>query len=101
MAPDIPTPPRFRHGRVIMSSRVSDLVQQGRLNVQSYLQRHLSGDWGEVSARTLQANEAALRTKEALFSAYAIDSELKLWIITEADRTVTTLLIIRRIWTES
>ena len=101
MAPDISTQPRFRHGRVIMSSRVSDLVQQGRLDVQSYLQRHLSGDWGEVSAQTRQANEAALRTKDTLFSAYAIDSELKLWIITEADRTVTTLLIIRRIWTES
>lgn len=101
MAPDVSTPPRFRHGRLIMSSRVSDLVQQRRLHVQSYLQRHLNGDWGEVSAGTRQANEAALRTKEALFSAYAIDSELKLWIITEADRTVTTLLIIRRIWTES
>lgn len=101
MAPDVSTPPRFRHGRLIMSSRVSDLVQQRRLHVQPYLQRHLNGDWGEVSAGTRQANEAALRTKEALFSAYAIDSELKLWIITEADRTVTTLLIIRRIWTES
>lgn len=101
MAPDVSTPPRFRHGRLIMSSRVSELVEQRRLHVQSYLQRHLNGDWGEVSAGTRQANEAALRTKEALFSAYAIDSELKLWIITEADRTVTTLLIIRRIWTES
>lgn len=100
MAPDIPTPPRFRHGRVILSSRVCDLAQQGRLNVLSYLQRHLNGDWGEVSARTQHANEAALHTKDALFSAYVINSELKLWIITEGDRSVTTLLIIRRIWTE-
>lgn len=101
MAPDVPTPPRFRHGRVVMSSRVSDLVQQRQLNVLPYLQRHLHGDWGEVSAVTQQANEAALRTKDQLFSAYVIDRELKLWIITEADRSVTALLLIRRIWTES
>jgi hypothetical protein len=56
------------------------------------LTRHLSGDWGEVCDEDKAANDAALKGEGRLLSAYSKDGA-KLWIITEWDRSVTTLLL--------
>lgn len=53
--------------------------------------RHLSGDWGEISAEDQRQNDIALVTGGRLHSAFTIGSRT-IWIITEADRSVTTLL---------
>ena len=58
-----------------------------------FLARHQSGDWGEVSPADGQANERALSTDERLLSVYRTAVGERLWIITEADRSVTTLLL--------
>jgi len=58
-----------------------------------FLARHQSGDWGEVSPADWQANERALRTEERLLSVYRTAVGERLWIITEADRSLTTLLL--------
>jgi hypothetical protein len=63
------------------------------------LVRHLSGDWGCVGAEDSATNDSALTSGARLFSAYPIDpakpyeGENRVWIITEADRSVTTLLL--------
>jgi hypothetical protein len=57
-----------------------------------YVRRHASGDWGDVSAEDRRANEDALTTGARLFSAYQLPAGRRLWIITEADRSVTTVL---------
>ena len=85
---------RFSPGQVVMTAGVDELVRQGRLNPTPYLSRHLHGDWGDLSDDDRQLNDAALKSGEdRLFSSYQVTPNLKLWIITEWDRSVTTLLL--------
>lgn len=58
------------------------------------LQRHAVGDWGDVSQSDRGLNEIALAAGERLVSVYIHpDTSERLWIITEADRSLTTLLL--------
>lgn len=57
------------------------------------LARHGSGDWGVLDAEDLKSNERALKLGGRLFSAYHSIQKIKFWIITEADRSVTTVLL--------
>ena len=57
------------------------------------LARHQSGDWGEVNAEDQQENEYALGRRLRLLSAYHSRTGVKFWIITEADRSATTVLL--------
>jgi hypothetical protein len=85
---------RFSPGQVVMTTGVDELVRQGRLNPAPYLRRHLHGDWGDLSDDDRRLNDAALKSGEdRLFSSYQVMPDLKLWIITEWDRSVTTLLL--------
>ena len=85
---------RFSPGQVVMTAGVDELVRQGRLNPSPYLRRHLHGDWGDLSDDDRRQNDAALKSGEdRLFSSYQVTRDLKLWIITEWDRSVTTLLL--------
>ncbi|QNM96730.1 hypothetical protein [Chitinimonas koreensis] len=86
--------PLFPSGRIVATAAVDELVQQGRLNPIPYLHRHLGGDWGDLSAADRRSNDAALRSGEdRLFSSYQVRPDLKIWIITEWDRSVTTVLL--------
>lgn len=58
-----------------------------------YVRRHAWGDWGDVSADDAEANERALHRGSRVFSAYALATGERLWIITEADRSSTTVLL--------
>ena len=61
--------------------------------VQQALQRHVMGDWGELDEEDKKANDQALQTGERLLSTYRTANGTKFWIITEADRSVTTVLL--------
>lgn len=93
MALAVLSQPRFRAGQLVMTAGVNDLVQRGALNPAPYLQRHLNGDWGDLCDEDRRSNDAALKNGDRLFSSYRITPDLKLWIITEWDRSVTTLLL--------
>ncbi|MCC7019995.1 MAG: hypothetical protein IT332_09590 [Ardenticatenales bacterium] len=67
--------------------------EDAQVNPLSYLRRHVVGDWGDLGAVDKAANEDALTTGARLFSAYTLPTDDRLWIITEADRSVTTLLL--------
>ena len=85
---------RFPTGQLVMTAGVDGLVRQGQLNPSSYLRRHISGDWGDLDDCDRRQNDAALLSGEdRLFSSYQVAPDLKLWIITEWDRSVTTLLL--------
>lgn len=58
-----------------------------------YLARHASGDWGEVDEHDWRANEAALVYGTRLLSAYTLEGGTVIWIISESDRSVTTILL--------
>jgi hypothetical protein len=57
------------------------------------LQRHASGDWGDVCEEDRVANNDALQYGDRLLSSYAISENIKIWVITEYDRSVTTILL--------
>ena len=58
-----------------------------------FLTRHGNGDWGVLCATDKHANVDALVDGSRLFSAYRLKTGQKIWIITEADRSVTTILL--------
>jgi hypothetical protein len=55
--------------------------------------RHLTGDWGDLEVEDKVENELSLREGFRLLSAYHLPDGTKVWIITEADRSVTTVLL--------
>lgn len=63
--------------------------------VASLITRHVSGDWGQLDAEDREANEQALVYGARLLSAYELATGERVWIITEADRSATTILLPR------
>jgi hypothetical protein len=60
-----------------------------------FLLRHVTGDWGNLPPEDIEENERALQVGNRLFSAYNLADGTRLWLITEWDRSVTTLLLPR------
>ncbi len=90
----LPSQARFAFGRIVMTIGVNTLVDEGRLDPAPYLYRHLCGDWGDLDAGDRGLNNAALQSgRDRLFSSYQVAPDLKLWIITEWDQSVTRLLL--------
>ncbi len=58
-----------------------------------FLARHEQGDWGEVCNEDKQENEYSVTKRLRILSAYRTSKDVKLWVITEADRSVTTILL--------
>jgi hypothetical protein len=58
-----------------------------------FVNRHAAGDWGDVDATDWQANNEALENGERLMSAYNLGDGTRLWILTEADRSATTVIL--------
>jgi hypothetical protein len=58
----------------------------------NYLDRHVAGDWGDLCAFDRRQNEIALRDGYRVLSTYSV-GERSIWVITEADRSVTTILL--------
>lgn len=84
---------RFRLGHIVVTAGVDALVQSGALNPVPYLLRHAVGDWGDVCEEDRRTNDNALKQGDRLLSSYQITPTVTLWIITEWDRSVTTLLL--------
>ena len=57
------------------------------------LRRHVTGDWGEVCEEDAKENELSVREGFRILSAYTLKTGVKIWIITEADRSATTFLL--------
>jgi hypothetical protein len=59
----------------------------------AYLCRHVAGDWGELCEEDKKENEFSVVKGLRIFSAYVLSSDVKIWVITEADRSATTILL--------
>ena len=78
-------------GQLVMTPAAASALAQP--DVVTALRRHASGDWGEVDDDDRRANDAALSDGTRLLSAYTSAGGTSFWIITEADRSVTTVLL--------
>jgi hypothetical protein len=82
---------RFQLGQLFATPNALDQVSND--DIQAALSRHLRCDWGEVCKDDWQANDQALIEDTRLLSVYKASSGEKFWIITEADRSITTVLM--------
>lgn len=87
----------FSPGQAVMTKGVADLIKNGKINfhdITKIFERHITGDWGDLCESDKDLNEAALdkNNPQRLFSAYHINS-IKFYIITEWDRSITTVLL--------
>ena len=78
-------------GRIVATPGSLAVLQHGE--GPRLLLRHQSGDWGQVDEHDQAENELSLRGGRRLLSAYTTQGGAKVWIITEADRSVTTILL--------
>ena len=85
--------PKFSLGRIVATPGALEAVQQANQNLFEFIRRHQSGDWGELCGEDKRENEFSLKNGFRLLSAYRTLHDVKVWIITEADRSVTTLLL--------
>ena len=82
---------QFALGRtVITPGALAELTHD---EVIGALTRHVRGDWGDVCPEDRKANEDSLKHGSRLLSSYRSAAGQKFWIITEADRSVTTVLL--------
>lgn len=88
-----PQPPRplFTFGALQLSEKVRWLDSKGLLDPLRYLQRHIRGDWGELSEAERQGNLNALQSEGIVTSRYAITSRLAIAILTNEDRSLTVI----------
>ena len=89
----LPTIPLFRAGQVVATPGALALLKSAHKTPFEFLSRHLRGDWGDVCEDDKVENELSLKAGFRLMSSYAVNENEKLWMITEADRSSTTLLL--------
>jgi len=85
--------PRFRTGQPVITLAAQSALEQAGISPTVLLARHLHGDWGELDIADIASNELALLIPRRLLSSYVIPGGGRVWIITEADRSVTTILL--------
>ena len=85
----------FPMGQLVMTRGVNDLVADDEAFakfITESLNRHVKGDWGELGDEDRAENDLSLKEGFRILSAYEAKGLPKIWIITEADRSVTTIL---------
>ena len=98
VAPVSPVP-KFKLGRTVATPGALDALERAGQDAAEFLDRHARGDWGEVGEADWKVNDAAVAHEHdpdrqaRLLSAYRTGLGERLWVITEADRSATTLLL--------
>ena len=85
--------PLFPLGQVVATPGALAVLEKAGQQSGNFLARHVSGDWGEVDAHDIKENEMSLLLGFRLLSAYHTSAGDKLWMITEADRSSTCILL--------
>jgi hypothetical protein len=85
--------PLFPLGQVVATPGAISVMETHGIDPIEMLRRHAIGDWGDLCDEDRAENDLSLRDGLRLFSAYGdTASRTRLWVITEADRSVTTIL---------
>lgn len=80
-------------GTLLITPGAMEALKKNATEPVEFIRRHASGDWGELDAEDVRENKFSLEHGLRLLSAYRLPDGQKLWIITEADRSCTTLLL--------
>lgn len=82
----------FQLGQIVATPGALDVLDRVAVNAAELLQRHQSGDWGSVPAEDAEENDHSVVNGNRILSSYTLGED-RIWIITEADRSYTTLLL--------
>ena len=85
--------PRFPLGELVATPGAIEALEGASQEPGKLLERHQSGDWGEVCAEDAALNEAAIEDGIRIMSVYQLSRGMKVWVITEAGRSSTTILL--------
>jgi hypothetical protein len=86
------TKPKFPLGRLAITPGAIDALAEANQLPIDFLSRHSKGDWGDVNEEDWQENDFSMKNGFRILSAYKTSKGERLWVITEADRSVTTIL---------
>jgi hypothetical protein len=84
-------PARFALGQTVATPGALDVLKTAGTSPLDLLVRHQAGDWGDVPPEDATENELSVEQGFRILSSYAVGRD-RLWVITEADRSVTTIL---------
>lgn len=88
-----PKRPLFHLGQIVATPGALAALAAAGQTPHELITRHVTGEWGDLVAEDIRENEYALKHGLRIFSSYRLSTGVKLWIITEADRSVSTLLL--------
>jgi len=83
----------FPLGQTVATPGALAALEKAGVSSWRLLQRHQRGDWGDVSPEDSKENDLSVKNGFRILSSYGIGEGTRIWIITEADRSVTTLLL--------
>lgn len=86
-------PALFQLGQLVATPGALQLLKQHNIVPMQLIARHRSGDWGDIDPADAKANADALRFGARILSSYRLANGGKIWIITEAGRSDTTILL--------
>lgn len=85
--------PLFPLGKIVATPGVLQEFEKAGKQPETYLRRHQTGDWGDCGMEDKRANEQSVHEGTRIFSIYFISADQRIWIITEADRSSTCILL--------
>jgi len=83
----------FALGQIVLTPGALQALQKAEQAPHAFLARHVRGDWAEVPDADKRHNADAVHRRSHMVSAYTTSAGDRLWVITEADRSVTTILL--------
>lgn len=85
---------RFKLGQVFVTPAALEAIEASQQSVLGLLVRHVRGDWGEISNIERVQNEHAIDANLRVISSYTVRDTRKVLIITDSDRSLTTILLL-------
>ena len=85
--------PLFRLGQIVGTQGALRALTEARQHPVELLARHVTGDWGDLPEEDREENRLSVEKGYRVFSSYRLQTGTKVWVITEWDRSVTTLLL--------
>ena len=90
-----PSKALFSLGQVVGTPGALEALAQAQEEPLEFLARHVTGDWGELDDEDKAQNDFSVKNNLRILSAYTLQTGERIWLITEADRSATTILLPR------
>lgn len=84
---------KFEPGQIVATPGALEALRASGDDPLAYLVRHITGDWGDVDQHDRKENELSVERGWRILSSYRMNNGTRFWIITEADRSATTILL--------